>query len=507
MFIRKKKNQSGSVSIQIIQKTSGKNKLIKSIGVAINEKDIEFLINKAHLEIPKLQAQKTFDFGHTKKDADFLHSLKNVSSIKIKVVGPNLVLGNIFDSVGFNKIKEKLFKKLVIARIINPVSKLKTTEYWKNNNELNISSQSIYNFLDRLHKQYKTDIEQISYDHTKRILKNITIVFYDMTTIYFEAKEEDDLRKIGFSKDGKFQKPQIMLGLLVGENGYPIGYDIFEGNTFEGKTMLPIIKQLQGKYGFSKPIVVADSGLLSKSNIEQLKKEKYEFILGARIKNVSDKIKKEILKKSKKLKNGETVLIKKDDDNLIVSFSRSRSKKDKYNREKGLKKLKIKISSGKLTKEQINNRGYNKFLKIKNKIEVELDESKIEIDKEWDGLKGYITNTNLSNNEVIENYKNLWKIEKAFRISKNDLKIRPIFHYKKERIEAHICLSFVAYTIYKELERLLKINESNLSVTQAIELLDTIYKITVALPESGKLETIFADLSETQLELLRVTQI
>lgn len=145
-----------------------------------------------------------------------------------------------------------------------------------------------------------------------------------------------------------------MLGLLVGENGYPIGYDIFKGNTFEGKTMLPIIKRLQSKYGFSKPIVVVDSGLLSKDNVKQLKEAKYQFIIGARIKNVSDKIKKEILKKSKQLKNKETILLKKDDDNLIVSFSDSRAKKDKYNREKGLKKLKIKISSGKLTKDQIN---------------------------------------------------------------------------------------------------------------------------------------------------------
>lgn len=254
--------------------------------------------------------------------------MQNASSIKIKVAGPNLVLGNIFNSVGFDKIKEELFKKLVISRIVNPASKLKTTEYWKNNSELNISSQSIYNFLDRLHKQYKTEIEQISYNYTKRILKNITIVFYDMTTIYFEAKEEDGLRKIGFSKDGKFQKPQIMLGLLVGENGYPIGYDIFKGNTFEGKTMLPIIKQLQDKYGFSKPIVVADSGLLSKSNIEQLKEKKYKFILGTRIKNVSNEVKKEILK------NGETILVNKDNDNLVVSFSNNRAKKDKYNREK-----------------------------------------------------------------------------------------------------------------------------------------------------------------------------
>ena len=154
MFVRKKKNQSGSISIQIIQKIDGKNKLIKSIGSAKDEKDVQFLVNKAYLEMPKLKAQRTFNFGHTKKDAEFLHSLQNISSIKIKVVGPNLVLGNIFDSIGFNKIKEKLFKKLVISRIVNPVSKLKSTEHWKNNNELNITSQSIYNFLDRLHKQY-----------------------------------------------------------------------------------------------------------------------------------------------------------------------------------------------------------------------------------------------------------------------------------------------------------------------------------------------------------------
>lgn len=204
MFVREKKNQSGSVSIQIIQKVNGKNKLISSIGVAKDKKDIEFLVNKAYLEIPKLQAQRTFNFGHTKKDAEFLHSLRNTSSIKIKIVGPNLVLGNIFDSIGFNEIKEELFKKLVISRIVNPVSKLKTAEYWKNHNELDITSQSIYNFLDRLHKQYKTKIEKISYEYTKRILENITIVFYDMTTIYFEAKEEDELKKIGFSKDGKF---------------------------------------------------------------------------------------------------------------------------------------------------------------------------------------------------------------------------------------------------------------------------------------------------------------
>ncbi len=504
MFIRKKKNTSGSVSVQIISKTNG-YKVIKTVGCSSNQNEIKDLEEDAmRLIATKFGTQQSMNFGHTETDRKILKCIENETT-KISAVGSNLVLGNIFNSIGFNKIKEPLFKKLTIARIVYPVSKLKTTKYLERHFDCKISIQSVYDFLDKLHKQYKTKIEQISYDYTKRILKNITVVFYDMTTIYFEAKEEDDLRKIGFSKDGKFQKPQIMLGLLVGENGYPIGYDIFEGNTFEGKTMLPIIKRLQGKYGFSQPIVVADSGLLSDSNIKELKAKKYEFILGARIKNVSKKQKKEILRKSKNLKNGETVLINKDEDNLIISFSDSRAKKDKYNREKGLKKLKIKIKSGKLTKEQINNRGYNKFLKIKNQVEVELDESKVSDDEKWDGLKGYITNTNLSNDEVIENYRNLWKIEKAFRISKNDLKIRPIFHYKKERIEAHICLSFAAYTVYKELERLLEINNMDLSVTEAIELLETIYEMKFILPESGKQKTRFINLTEEQKDLIRVS--
>ncbi len=357
-----------------------------------------------------------------------------------------------------------------------------------------------------MHRDYKEKIEQISYNYTKRILKKISVVFYDMTTLYFEINEEDDLRKIGFSKDGKFQKPQIMLGLLVGQDGYPIGYDIYEGNTFEGKTMIPFIERLQSRYGFNKPIIVADSGLLSNKNMEELEKKKYQFIIGARIKNESNKIKKDLLEKTINLKNGQSITIEKESTKLVVSFSSSREKKDMYNREKGVRKLKLKIITGRLTKQSINNRGYNKFLRFKSKVEVELDKNKIEDDKKWDGLKGYITNTALNNDEVIENYQNLWKIEKAFRISKNDLRIRPIFHYKKERIEAHICLSFVAYTIYKELERLLKLKNSKISVTKAIELLDSIYEVKIKLPVSNESTRVLADLSENQKEVLRLTQ-
>jgi len=126
-------------------------------------------------------------------------------------------------------------------------------------------------------------VELITYNHTRKVLKTISVVFYDMTTLYFEAEDEDDLRKIGFSKDGKFQKPQIMLGLLVGEGGFPIGYDIFKGNTSEGKTLMPVLQAIQKKYQFGKPIVVADAALLSKDNLETLAEKNYTFIIGGRI--------------------------------------------------------------------------------------------------------------------------------------------------------------------------------------------------------------------------------
>ncbi|MCD6413343.1 MAG: IS1634 family transposase, partial [Elusimicrobia bacterium] len=130
-------------------------------------------------------------------------------------------------------------------------------------------------------------------------------------SLYFEAEDEDDLRKIGFSKDGKFQHPQILLGLLVGEQGLPIGYDIFEGNTFEGHTLLPVLEKFQSKYGFKKPVVVADAALLSRRNLKTLQKEGYKFIVGARIKSESEEVKREILQRAKNIKDGGRICDKK----------------------------------------------------------------------------------------------------------------------------------------------------------------------------------------------------
>ena len=479
MFVRKKPNRSGLISVQVIDKSTGRYRVLKTIGVSSDPVVLQEYLNEGNSFIQTQTGVHPIDFSDYK-------TLYNevLSSIQAhKLVGIEFVLGKIFDSIGFKKINDALFRDLVLYRLIYPKSKLKTTEYLYRYEQKSYSEDDIYRYMDKLHSSQKEIVQRISYDHTLKVLNgDIHAVFYDVTTIYFEIEREDELRKTGFSKDGKNQHPQIVLGLLVSKGAYPLAYDIFEGNKYEGDTFLPILDQFKEKYGFEKLTVVADAGLLSNNNVQQLIEKGYDFILGARIKNEKQLVKDEIL--NLKLKNGECKTINKKDLRLLITYSEDRARKDSYNREKGIKRLEKKIKSGKLTKSSINNKGYNKFLKLEGEITVAIDRSKAEQDVSWDGLKGYLTNSTLDNQAVLENYGNLWQIEKAFRIAKSELKIRPIYHYKQRRIEAHICLNFVAYKIYKELERLLKESNSTLTAERVIEIIQSIYQISLQMPNN-----------------------
>jgi transposase len=502
MFIRKKKNPSGSVSIQVIQKVNGANKILKVVGSATTWQEIEELVNLAKQEIETLAAQpKLFN---SENDNAIEQSFALLSNSHIKTLGPEIVFGKIYDNIGFGAIKEDMFRHLVIARLAFPLSKLKTIEYLYRYLGISLDIDAVYRFLDKLNSTLKPQVEKIAFEHTKKILKgNISVVFYDMTTLYFEASDEDDLRKTGFSKDGKHQCPQIYIGLLVGLGGYVIGYDIFEGSTYEGHTLIPFIKKISRKFDLNKPVVVADAGLLSKENIETLQNNGYKYILGARIKNETSSIKSKILSTS--FVDGQIMSFAKDKiTRLIVNYSNSRAAKDAYNRKRGLNRLEKQVKRNRLTKANINKRGYNKYLKLEGDITVEIDYDKFNKDQEWDGLKGYITNTKISNREVVENYKNLWHIEKAFRMSKTDLRVRPIYHRLQDRIEAHICISFTAYCIYKDLERTLYDEKSTLSLKRAAELTHNMYQVTYTLPDSKHTKSRLLKMDKEQEELYRI---
>jgi len=501
MFIRQKKNNSGSISIQILIKENGRNRLIKSIGCSTDPKELAIFNERAKQELERLRGQSSmFVF---EKDIHIESFISELSNAQIRTIGPELVFGKVYNHIGYNKINSDLFRHLVIARLAFPLSKLKTIEYLYRYQGIIFDLDTVYRFMDKLNSELKDQVEQISFKHTLKVLNgNLTIMFYDMTTLYFEASDEDDLRKIGFSKDGKHSNPQIYLGLLVGLGGYAIGYDIFEGNIYEGHTLVPTIEKISKKFNLSKPIIVADAGLLNNDNIKALESQEYEYILGARIKNESNENKEKMLSAS--FEDKSYIVIESGNAKLIVQYSSKRAKKDEHNRKRGLKNLEKKIKSGKLTKQNINNRGYNKYLKMEGEIIISIDEEKFKADQKWDGLKGYVTNCNHAPSIIIENYKNLWHIEKAFRMSKTDLRIRPIYHRLRKRIEAHICLSFVAYSIYKELERVLKEEKYRLSVEKASEITHNMYQMEITLPESRHSKKILLKMDEDQTELVRI---
>lgn len=499
MFVRKKKNKSGVISIQIIDKSTGKYKLIKTIGSSSDPDEIENLFEEGKIYVQEYLGQFILDYSSNNFQEKVAESIQN-----IRIEGINLLLGKLYSEVGFDQVGNELLKQLVLIRLSHPASKLRTSEYLERYFSINVSEDKIYRYLDRIYSEEKQKIQQISYEHTLKILGGvITIVFYDVTTLYFQIDDEDEIRKRGFSKEGKHQNPQIVLGLLVSIGGYPLAYEIHEGNKFEGHTMLPILESFRTRYKLDQLIIVADSGLLSTSNIVDLEARGYEFIIGARIKNESKNIKDKIL--ALQIRNGKNEVIEREDGlKLIINYSEKRAKKDKYNRDRGLQKLEKKVKSGKLTKSSINNRGYNKYLKLEGNVQIQIDYDKFKNDSKWDGLKGYITNTAISKDEVVENYNQLWKIEKAFRISKHDLKIRPIYHRLQRRIEAHITINFMAYKIYKELERQLIEKDTKISPEKTIEIAKSIYAVNIMDPieKSLKWKTLILNEEQKSIENL-----
>nr|WP_197687252.1 IS1634 family transposase [Aquiflexum balticum] len=498
--MRRKKNSSGSFSIQIIQKVGRINKVVKSFGSSLDAVELDILERQAQLEIERIQGQ-TYLFSND-RDSSLKSILSNVGNNQIELVGPDNILGRVYESMGYHKIGgDDLFRDLVMSRLVYPGSKLKTVDYLSRFKNKEVSVYSIYRYMDKIHKEFKEDIEKITFKHFEKILGgHIGIVFYDMTTLFFEAPDEDDLRKIGYSKDGKHQHPQIKLGLLVGSEGYPLGYDIFEGSTYEGYTLIPVLENIQKKFSIGKPIVIADAGLLSGANIKALISHGYKFVLGGKIRNESKEIKDSI--QELEITEDNPGEVKKDGYRLVVSFSEKRLKKDAHNRKKGLEKLEKKVKNGKIDKSSINNRGYNKYLKLESEIKVAIDYSKYQLDARWDGLKGYLTNTDMKAREVIAAYGNLWQIEKAFRISKTDIRIRPIYHRIPERIQTHICICFVSYAVFKEMERLLKKRKVSFSANRAIELTKNMYQIRVFLPDSKTYTTVPLKPTQEQQELI-----
>ena len=488
MFVKRKKNRSGTTSVVVAEKRKGVYNELKTIGISKEPSEIENLVNAGHEWISREEARRhpRLDLYGEERVAcerereDVRRVLSQVSNILLN--GCDLILDRTFDRVGFNRIDDEVFRKLVKARLACPASKAATVEYLKNHFDDDVDLSKIYRYLDKLSGHQHEVVQDISVRHTARLFDGgIGVLFYDVTTLYFEADREDELRRTGFSKEGRHSNPQIILGLLVSLGGYPLAYCIHEGNKYEGHTMLPAVNEFVAKYGLENFIVVADSGLMNNANIAELEAHGYKYIIGAKIKNESTEVREWILSQPRHERRM-AEYDKEGGRRLLIGYTEDRARKDAYNRDKGIRRLEKAYRHGALTKRNINKRGYNKFLSMDGEVRVAINYDRVADDERWDGLKGYLTNTDIPSQDIYTAYHNLWHVERAFRIAKSKIEIRPMFHFTRKRIEAHVCICFVALKVYKELERMLKVSEIKMSVDKVLALAKTITTIQIRLP-------------------------
>lgn len=432
------KTSTGNTQVQVIYYHKRKTIVVKHIGSSDDKNELVDLKKKAEEWI--LEQSNSYGL-FSKTEVNKFEDTYEYQGVYFNYAYE--FLEKIFLKFKFNNHLTELFKDLMITRILEPGSK-------KNNLEF------LQEFLNKFHSENQLYKSIAKYDDTMReglekevvnIAKSefgfdFSFVLYDVTTLYFESFKDDEFKRVGFSKDNKSNQPQVVIGLIVTKDGFPVSYQVFKGNTFEGNTFLPIIKAFQTLHNITTLTIVADSAMLSKINLEALVQANFNYIVGARLANLKqvtlDKIEKEIEKVDKN-----SIRL----DNLIVDYSSKRFLKDKKDLDKQVEKAKKNLAIETFRNPRI------KFLKTEN-LKSYLNQSLIDKHIKLCGLKGYATNLTLSNSEIIKYYHNLYKVEHAWRIAKSDLEARPIYHHKESSIKNHllICFGALAISVYLEIK-------------------------------------------------------
>ena len=553
MFVRikSKSKDKYNKSVQLVESSRVNGKvvqtIVKHIGVAYNDEQLDelrLLAKSIQITLENVDKESLFQTEELLQDLilednydqsiysdeDYNVDIRNLEEESRVITGIHDIYGKLYDelkvaSIIANPARNvsvvKIFKEMVLSRIANPDSKRGSVATLEEKYGVEIDLDKVYRMMDKLDDKAIAKLNTLSYNKTKELFGDkIDVIYFDATTIYFESFSEDigedALKKNGYSKDLKFNQPQVVLALMVTKDGLPIGYEAFAGDTFDGHTLIPSLKILREKYNIDNVVYVADSGMFNKNNLQeldQLEEHKFNYIVGARIKNMPKSIKEQILYMDDYAQLTEDTKVKNINlDNgrkLIVTHSLKRARKDKSDREKGIIKLREKLQKNKSIKTHLSTQGFKKYLQLedpKNKdkeiscdLAIILNEEKIAQDEAWDGLKGLIVNkdSKLTNDEILAQYSNLWQVEESFRITKSDLKIRPVYHWKPSRVKAHLAISFAALFLVRHLEYRVKVQYKKLSPKKIKELLlsvqhsivvDKTRKIKYAIPSKTNVD-------------------
>lgn len=442
MKIRVVKTSSKAKAVQVVRYQNNKRIVLQHIGSAHTEEALNDLKILAE-ECIKNSASQLSIFPDESPNK-LLH-LNHSTFIGIKYDFFHTQVHGILDTIKLDNLPA-LLNDLVAIRIFEPASKLRSLELLEQYFGISHSRKTYYKIATDCVGLKNTVEKKVADFASLHYSFNFDILFYDVTTLYFETFEEDELRKNGFSKDNKSQQPQILIALMVSKEGFPVAYEVFSGNTFEGHTIIPVIKDFIERNRVKEFAVVADAAMLSFENMLKLTQNNINYIVGARLGNIPAAL-LETIDKTITREDGKSTRIKTGNGYLICSYSSVRYRKDKYEMEKQIEKAKQVIAKPSKSKK-------TKFTQTKGQI-IELNEALIRQTQKLLGIKGYYTDMEASvadNKMVIERYHELYKVEQAFRISKNDLQTRPIFHFKEQPIKLHILICFMALAVSKHIE-------------------------------------------------------
>ena len=545
-FIRRVRTASGATAVQIAEYAQGRQRIVKHLGSAHTEAELGVLLEQARSLLAD-PGQDILDLGLTPQPRvaglvaePVIQGLLDPAQRDTvqrrdepgRVVSTDSrllheALAKVFDQVGFDVNDDPVFRDLVSARIVEPTSLLDTGRVLRDLGRVPASYATMKRTLARAHPptrtaakdsargtaSYRDQIASACFTHAAA-RGDISLILYDVTTLYFEAEKEDDLRKVGYSKERRVD-PQIVVGLLVDRRGFPLEIGCFEGNKAETLTLIPIVKQFQDRHGLADIVIVADAGMLSASNLRDLDEADLRFIVGSRVTKAPVDLESHFRWHGDAFTDAQVIdtitprtgrKIENDPKHkteplwdpqahpgswrAVWAYSAKRAVRDNKTLTLQENKARAVIAGEKAARTP-------RFVKTRNGA-AELDEASLARARRLVGLKGYVTNiahSVMPAGEVIASYHDLWTVEQSFRMSKTDLRARPMFHHTRHAIEAHLTIVFTALAVSREVQA-----RTGLAIRNVVRQLRPLRSATIAI--NGSQQTFAPVIPEPQQTIL-----
>lgn len=474
---------SSKKALQVVSKHYGRLTVHKHIGTYSDPEEKAELLRRAEKFITQTTGQTNF--------LDLISSIRPFE-IAITQSRPRFLyelLATVYDRLGLGNYPDLLVRDLIIARIYKAASKRETQEVLSDSFGKKYALKTVYRHLQTsLKAGLKDSFQKALINFAKDDLgDSLRLIFYDVTTLYFESSVREGLRDFGFSKDHRPMDTQIVVGLVVTKVGFPLYFDVFQGNTFEGSTFVPVIKNILHLLHNPDLVVIADSAMISKDNIEKLTEANIGFVVGARLASLPQALIGTISSQLNGI-DGQIATKVYQNTRLICQYSQKRAAKDRSDRLKQIAKAKISISTpSRMT-------GRFRFVK-QDGATLSLNTDLITKAEKLEGIKGYLTNTKLPEQIVIDRYHDLWRIENSFRITKSDLEARPIFHRLDETIKAHLVIVFASLAIARYIEI-----QTGMSIQKALKLAEKVLTHKVTNTKTGEVAYVETTIEDTALK-------